>query len=467
MSRQSQRTNLILLAILGVLGAAAAVKTFFVKSSLETGETVKASESLFANFKKDQVTALVIEGPEDKKAELQKDGDHWNLVNDGNFRADKGDVERVLNGIEKLKLGKVASSRTDKLDEFNLQKGKAIEVTAYGAGGKTSAPVAAFSIGKAGDDWKFAFVRLTGKDEPVRKVEGSTSDFDAGYDNTWRDKSIFDLGDPAKIEEVTLTGAKGPVTLLRQKEMGPKDGDKPAGAKVDGDPASAGGSKEEGETHAPPDAGAKSKPEQEVKETYWQITAPTTGKAKKWLGDNIASNLAKLECASFFTGTETAAELGLEPPAIVAAVRREGEKEATPVLYVGNKGKDNKYPVKRPNDPTIWWIDSWKGDYLTKSADELLDTPPPPKPDEKKPDEHDAGAKHDGEKAPDPAAPAGDKKGDDAPKGDAPKGDASAAPAKPASGDAKPADAPKPDGGAKPADGAKPEGSSKPDGGGR
>jgi hypothetical protein len=413
MSRQSQRTNLILLAVLGVLGAAAAVKTFFVKNSLETGDTVKASESLFTGFKKEAVATLVIEGPEDKKVEIQKDGDHWNLVNDGNFRADKSDVDRVLNGIEKLKFGKVASSRTDKLDDFNLQKGKAIEVTAYGAGGKTSAPLAAFSIGKAGDDWKFAFVRLAGSDKEVRKVEGSTSDFDPGYDNTWRDKLIFELGDAAKIEEVTITGAKGPVTLLRQKEMGPRDGEKPEGSKAEGDPAGHVGSEEEGETHVPPDTGAKPKPEQEVKETYWQITAPTSGKAKKWLGDNIATNLAKLECASFFTGTEKPAELGLDPPAVVAAVRREGEKEATPVLYVGNKSKDNKYPVKRPNDPTIWWIDSWKGDYLTKSADELLDTPPP-KPDEKKPDEH--GEKHDAEKAPDAAAPAGEKKGDDAPK---------------------------------------------------
>ena len=76
MSRQSQRTNLILLAVLGVLGAAAAVKTFFVKNPLETGDTVKASESLFANFKKDQVTALVIDGPKNKKIKLQKNDDH-------------------------------------------------------------------------------------------------------------------------------------------------------------------------------------------------------------------------------------------------------------------------------------------------------------------------------------------------------------------------------------------------------
>jgi len=404
MSRQSQRTNLILLAILGVLGAAAAVKTFFVKNSLETGDTVKASESLFTGFKKEAVATLVIEGPEDKKVEIQKDGDHWNLVNDGNFRADKSDVDRVLNGIEKLKFGKVASSRTDKLDDFNLQKGKAIEVTAYGAGGKTSAPIAAFSIGKAGDDWKFAFVRLAGTGQPVSKVEGSTSDFDPGYDNTWRDKSIFDYGDAAKIEEVTITGSKGPVTLLRQKEMGPKD-PKPE----NGDSTATSGDTPKSD---PPNA---AKPEQEVKETYWQITVPISGKAKKWHGDNIATNLAKLDCSSFFTGTETPAELGLDPPAFVAAVRREGEKEATPILYVGNKGKDNKYPVKRPNDPTIWWVDSYKVEYLTKSPDELLDAPPP-KPDEKKPDEHAAGEKPDAEKAPDAAAPAGEKKGDDAPK---------------------------------------------------
>ncbi len=437
MSRKSQRTNLILLAVLGLLGVVAVAKTFFAKSEYDTGETAAASESLFASFKKDQITTLVIDGPEDKKVEIQKDGDHWNLVNDGNFRADKADVERVLNGIEKLKRGKVASNRTDKLDEFGLQKGKAIDVKAYGAGGKSSAPVAAFSIGKVADDWKSAFVRLAGaSDTAIRKVEGSTGDFEPGYDNTWRDKSIFDYGDAAKIEEVTITGAKGPVTLLRQKEMGPKD---PAKAE-NGAPAPGGDTPAKSDPPKGDAPDAPAKPEQEVKETFWQITAPTAGKAKKWLADNIATNLAKLDCASFFTGTEKPADLGLDPPAFVAAVRREGEKDAKPILYVGNKGKDGKFPVKKPDDPTIWWIDGWKGEYLTKSADELLDVPPP-KPDEKKGDEKKPDDAN-GEKKPDAAAPADGKKGEDAPNAEPPKGDG----AKPA-GDAKPADGGKPDGG--------------------
>jgi hypothetical protein len=241
------------------------------------------------------------------------------------------------------------------------------------------------------------------------------------------------------------------VTLVRQKEMGPRE---PADGKPT-DPSKTIGFPPDGEKTDKPVTPAK--PEQEVKETYWQITTPTAGKAKKWLGDNIASNLAKLDCATFFTGTEKPAELGLEPPAFVAAVRREGEKEAKPVLYVGNKGKDGKYPVKKPDDPTIWWIDSWKGDYLTKSADELLDVPPP-KADEKKGDEKRPDEKDSGEKKPDDAAPAGEKKDGDSPKGDAPKNDAPAAPAKPDDGTAKPSGDAKPAGGDKPADGGKPDG---------
>jgi len=148
-----------------------------------------------------------------------------------------------------------------------------------------------------------------------------------------------------------------------------------------------------------PDA---TKPEQEVKETYWTLTVPIQGRAKKWLADNLATHVAKLECDSFFTGTEKLADLGLEPPAFVASARWEGDKESRPVLYVGNKSKDGKYPVKKPDDPTVWWIASWKGDYLTKSADELLETPPA-KPEEKKGDEPKGDAKK-----PDEAAPKGD-----------------------------------------------------------
>jgi hypothetical protein len=88
MAKQSQRLNLILLGILGVLGAAAVVKTYVVKNELETGETAKASEALFPNLKKDEIATIVIDGPEDKKVELVKDGDHWNLASEENFRAD-------------------------------------------------------------------------------------------------------------------------------------------------------------------------------------------------------------------------------------------------------------------------------------------------------------------------------------------------------------------------------------------
>jgi hypothetical protein len=438
MVNQSQRTNLILLGVLALLGAGAVLKSFVLKSEYDTGDTAKASEALFSGFKKDDVTALVIDGPEDKKAELVKDGDHWNIASEGNFRADKADVDRVLNGIEKLKQGKAASSKGDNLERFNLQKGKGIVVAAYGAGGKSGTPVANFTIGKSADDWKFAYVKLP-NESMVRKVEGSTSDFESGYDNTWRDKTIFDDGDAAKVEQVEITGPKGSVLLARGKEEGPKEGAAPSVPDATGfkDP-------DKPDAAKPP----ATKPEKEVKEQYWELQQPTKARAKKWLGDNIATNLSKLECDSFFTGTEKPADLGLEPPAFVAKVKREGETEFKTVLLIGNKSKDGKYPVKRADkDPTIWWVASWKGDYLTKSADELLETPPAAKPDEKKPDAPAAppadGAKPDA--TPPPAAKPDEKKPDDG---------------------AKPADGAKPDDGAKPADGVKPDGGAKPDGGG-
>jgi len=438
-ANQSQRTNVILLGVLGLLGAGAALKAFVFKSKYETNETVRAATPLFENFKKDEIGTIVIEGPEEKKVELVKDGDHWNVADDGNFRADKADVDRVLSGIEKLKQGKEMSTQVDNLDRFNLQKGKGIVVTAWGSGGKNGKPVANFTIGKAGDEWKFAFVRVT-DEKAIRKVEGSTADFEAGYDNTWRDKTIYDHGDAAKVEEITITGPKGQVALVRKKEMGPKEdkngksdaagGD--AAVKSDGDAKSGA----DGDATSATD-GEKKKPDQEVKETYWELTVPTEGRAKKWLADNIATHVGKLECDSFFTGTEKASELGLDPPAYVATARREGETEATPILLIGNKSKDGKYPVKMPKGDTIWWIASWKGDYLTKSADELLETPPA-KPEDKK-----------------AAAPAGDATAN----GDAKPADAAAPPtdgdAKPVDSNAKPAD--DGDKGAKPAgDGAKP-----------
>jgi hypothetical protein len=440
MANSSQRTNLILLAVLALLGVGAAIKAFVLKSDFDTGDTAKASESLFASFKKDEVTALVIDGPEQKHAEIVKDGDHWNLASENNFRADKADVDKVLNGIQKLKCGKEASTKGDQLERFNLQKGKGITVTAYGAGGKSGAPVAEFTIGKSTDDYKFAFLKLP-KENSIRKVEGATSDFESGYDNTWRDKNVYDNGDAGKIEQMEVTGPKGVVTLVRGKEEGPKDAP-PAPPTPPTDAANTSGDASNPDTTKPDAAKPATKPEKEVKEQFWELEQPTKARAKKWLGDNMANYLNKLDCDSFFTGTEKPSDLGLDPPAYVAKVKREGSNELKPVLLIGNKSKDGKYPVKRPDkdDPTIFWVASWQGDYLTKTADELLETPPK-KPDEKKPD---------------------DKKTDEA-KPDAPKGDAAAANPTPA--DAPKGDEKKPED--KPADGGKPnDGGAKPNDGG-
>lgn len=423
--------NVILLVVFGVLAAAAGVKAFISKDRYDTGETAKAAEPLFPGFKKDEVTFIVVDGPEGKKAELEKAGDHWKLAGEGDLRADKSDVDRVLNGLEKLKQGKSVSSKADNLAAFNLDADKAVKVTVYGKEGKGGKPVADFAIGKNPQDWKTAFLKLPGENA-IRKSEAASSDFEPGVDATWRDKTIFDQGPADKIEQVEIDGPKGAIVLAREKVLGPKEKkDDAADPSKAADPTAKTDEAKDPTKEGESAAGKEGEPETEVKEVVWNLVAPTPGRAKKWLADSIGNQLAKLECDSFFEGKESLAELGLDPPAYAVKIRREGETEAKVVLLLGNKNKDGKYPAKVPDQPTLWWIANWKGDYLTKSADELLETPPKP-PEEPKPAEgNDADGKPaDGAAGEPPPAGAPDKPDSDGQAPEKPPAD----PAKPNDG---------------------------------
>ena len=114
--------------VLVPFGSGNALKEGFVlsvKSDFDTGETARASESLFSSFEKDKITSIVIDGPEEKKADLVKDGDHWNVASDGNFRADKSDVDRVVNGMLRNYLrrrGEFAPDKLEPLIRFSMSK---------------------------------------------------------------------------------------------------------------------------------------------------------------------------------------------------------------------------------------------------------------------------------------------------------------------------------------------------------
>lgn len=426
-------TNLKLLVVAAVLGALAGLK-LWKGSSYGDKETVEAITTLFADFKSDDVSAISIVAPDDKGVELTKSGDHWIVGGDAQARADANDVKKVLDAVGRLKKGKPVSSKTDNLAAYGLDDAHAIRVKAWGAGGKDGTPLVSFALAKIPDDYANVFLRLDGAAEPVRRAEGSIGDFEPGYDNTWRDKSIFDHGAADGVEQIEILGSEGALVLVREKVMGPKDaGDgsdpaDPTDPKVSTEPDPAAGATD------PAAAESGAEPELEVKETKWKMVAPEQGPAKKWMCDSIAGTVSKLECDSFHTGTESAADLGLDPPRLTIRVRREGEAEATAVLLLGEKNKEGKYPAKLPDGPTIWWIASWKGDYLVKPASELLDVPPPA---EKTEGEIDAAepAGSEADAAADPAAePSGDdgaRKGDDSPATEESTGDAGDVPADP------------------------------------
>ena len=400
-------TNSKLAIVVVVLGALAGLKAA-MGSRYGDEDTVNASAPLFAAFKQDAVERLLIEGPDGKKAELVKTGESWSVATEAGGKADVALVDKALGAIAKLKQGRVVSSSGDPL-AYSVDGPKAIHVTAWGAGGPASQPVAKFALGKAENDWRNCFVKLPG-DSAIRSVEGTVGDFSPTTGDTWRDKTLYDHGETEKVEQVEVAGPNGVIVVKREKVMGDKT---PAdGAAVEGD--------------AKPVDPAAGK---EVKEVVWNLVAPKEGRAKKWLCDSLAGYAAKLECSAFHAGTEKAADLGLDPPQYTLRVRFEGEGASKDVLLLGNKGQDGKYPCKVPGQEQISWIEGWKAEYLTKTVDDLLDAPPPAEPKEEPPAEASDGA------SPPSAVPAEPAKDD----GATPE---RVAPAEPATGDdaAKPAD---------------------------
>ena len=399
-------TNVKLLIVIGVLGIGAVLKW---KSGHRYGdeETVNAAAPLFSDWKRDQVAHLRIEGPDGKKAELAKDGELWKVVTESGGKADPALVDKLLGAIEKLKQGREASSSGDGV-AYGVEGAKAIEVTAWGAEGTSGKPLAQFALGKIDNDWRNAFLRLPGE-KRIRKVEASATDFGPATGDSWRDKSIYAHGEADKVAQVEIVGPNGAIVLKRDKVMGEKapstDGSTPPGE---------GG------------ADSATTPELEVKETVWNVVAPKEGRAKKWLCDSIAGYAAKLECSAFHSGSEKAADLGLDPPQYTLRAQFEGDTESREVLRVGNKNNEGKFACMAPGSDQLFWIEGWKGDYLTKGVDDLLDTPPAKPADAATPsadaaastedaaaDSGAAAADGDGAKGKDAPAPAGEAATDD------------------------------------------------------
>jgi hypothetical protein len=376
-------TNAKLGIVVVVLGALAGLKAA-MGSRYGDEDTVNASAPLFAAFKKEQVERLLIEGPDSKKVELVKSGEAWTVATESGGKADQALIDKALGAIEKLKQGLVVSSSGDPV-AYSVDGPKAIQVTVWGAGGPSSAPVAKFALGKAEDDYRNCFLKLPG--EPaIRTVEASIGDFSPTTGDTWRDKTLYAHGEAEKVLQVEVAGPNGVIVVQREKVMGEKPPANGAAAEGDAKPADPAAAKE-------------------VKEVVWNVVAPKEGRAKKWLCDSLAGYAAKLECSAFHSGTEKAADLGLDPPQYTLRARFEGEAASKDVLLLGNKGKDGKYACMVPGQQQISWIEGWKGEYLTKSVDDLLDAPPPAAPKEAPPAEP---AKDDGAKSDEAAKPADD-----------------------------------------------------------
>lgn len=349
MSRSTTNRNLFIV-LLVMAGAWVGVELFSGRK-YEPDESVRAAESMFPDFNRDEVTTLKIEGPKTQSVELTRQGEQWTVT--GNFRADQSAVDKVLTDLKDMKLGMPVSSKLDDLERYDLEGEEAIRVKALNAGGNV---VAGFTLGKNSDSFRSFFLKREDEDA-IRKVSGQIrANFDKTVSGSWRDQTIFDASVPSDsvTEVAVMKGDQLALEFRREKVMGPKE------------PA-------EGE---PGDEAAPTEPEMEVKESVWNMTAPEEGRAVKYMVDNMARALTDLKCDSFSDGKKSLAELGLEPAAY-RLVARFGEGEGDQhVLLLGNKTDDNKYPVKKPGEDTVWFVQGWRCDYFVKPAADLLEKKP-------------------------------------------------------------------------------------------
>jgi hypothetical protein len=351
MKRSATNRNLLIVLLL-LVGASFGIN-HLQGSRYETGESAQAAESMF-EWQAEDVAHLSIKGPKAQDVELSKEGEEWIVTSQGGYRADQSTIDTAVTSLVDLKKGRIISSQMDQLTTFDLEGEEAIRLQAKNAGGELIADV---TLGKTSDDFRSFYLRI-GEDETIRKVESPIrSNFDkSGPAGGWRDKTIFDGAvEEGEVDRLSIE-QDGQLTMVFEREdiMGPKD------------PAA--GEEGVGTSEGAEDGGAEE--EMEVKESVWNMVVPEEGRAVKYQVSNMVRTLTDLKCDGFYDGDKSLADLGLEPPKykITAAMG-----ENTQVLLMGETDEDGKYPVRRTDQDVTWMLQGWRGNYFSKTPEDLLE----------------------------------------------------------------------------------------------
>jgi hypothetical protein len=366
-----KRTLIILVAALAALGL------ILMKKS-RTEKSMRSDRFVLDSAWKANVNTLTVFKQPDTARLAKKDG-KWVVATDG-FPVDTAKINKVLGYLFKLQDKELVSRSKERLAEYGLDSVEAKHVSFQEPGGKSAQVV----IGKtSGADYNSTYWKWEGKEE-IYRTPGNFS-WDVPVKNgDWKEKRLFSAAaKDVKFLDVNWKDTTGKSYSYKLEAL---------------------------------------------TDTSWKMLQPQdSNRVKNALANEMASRIAEMSIDEFPSPKDTnLAKVKLDSPTVWVKV---GLKNGTTREIQGTKAVGGYIYAKHPDRPDTIELSSWRFDAFKKMPFDLLEAPPPPKPDTGK-----------------AAAPASASPGNAAPGGAAPKavpvppnGSGSAKPAQGAKAPAKPA----------------------------
>lgn len=164
----------------------------------ESKQDTYKDQSLIQAFDETKVNKIELKKKE-QTVILQNSDTGWTVASSNNYKANKTNVEELLQKIKAMKIDSLASKNKEKQDSLEVTNEKALHVIAYD---KDNKALADFLIGKTGPSWPSQYVRKVESDEVLLVKENLAVTFDRPA-NDWRDKTIVSF-DPQQISQLTV-----------------------------------------------------------------------------------------------------------------------------------------------------------------------------------------------------------------------------------------------------------------------
>ena len=203
--------------------ALCALSVFSYTESVRRAERFERGQKFLQNLNPDSIAEILVQKGEEK-AHLRRDGEHFVVVDAGNYPAKNESVNRFIRDVLELGLEKKVGTGESLVEELELAPGgeNTVEVTFKDS---NKQEMVHFLVGKAMDDGGGNYVRRVDGDDPTIYLTSSRAYFSTGQDD-FLDKEILD------VEQSQIAAIRGQGFAIEDHDGSLELSDLPAGKKA-------------------------------------------------------------------------------------------------------------------------------------------------------------------------------------------------------------------------------------------